>query len=123
MTDALHPAAPLLVAALLAAVTPPALRRLLLPAAGTAALALAWSAPEGGGAVVTLMGQPLSPLRVDALGRAFAIVFAIVTALGGVYALDVERRRFQLHRLLFHLFRHGAMLSDFCEDSLEQVRS
>lgn len=96
MTDALHPAVPLLVAALLAAVTPPALGRLLLPAAGLAALALAWSAPDGGGAVVTLMGQPLSPLRVDALGRAFAIVFAIVTALGGVYALDVERRRFHV---------------------------
>jgi multicomponent Na+:H+ antiporter subunit D len=96
MTDALHPAVPLLVAALLAAVTPPALRRLLLPAAGTAALALAWSAPDGAGAVVTLMGQPLSPLRMDALGRAFAIVFALVTALGGVYALDVERRRFHV---------------------------
>lgn len=96
MTEALHPAVPLLIAAVLAGVVPGPLRRLLLPAAGLAALALAWAAPEGGGVVVRLMGQPLSPLRVDALGRAFAVVFALVTALGGIYALDVERRRFHV---------------------------
>jgi multicomponent Na+:H+ antiporter subunit D len=96
MTEAIHPAVPLLVAAALAVLTPRALRRLLLPAAGLAAVALAWWAPEGGGVTATLMGQPLSPLRVDALGRAFAIVFALVTALAGVYALDVDRRRFHV---------------------------
>jgi multicomponent Na+:H+ antiporter subunit D len=96
MSDLAHPAVPLLIAAALAGVAPRGLRRLLLPAAGLAALGLAWSVPDGGGVLVTLMGQPLSPLRVDALGRAFALVFALVTALGGVYALDVERRRFHV---------------------------
>jgi multicomponent Na+:H+ antiporter subunit D len=95
MTD-LHPAVPLLIAAALARVAPLALGRFLLAAAGLTALVAAWSAPDGGGIAVTLMGQPLSPFRVDALGRAFAIVFALVTALAGVYALDVDRRRFHV---------------------------
>jgi multicomponent Na+:H+ antiporter subunit D len=96
VTDGLHPALPLLLGAGLAAVAPRSVRRLLLPAAGFAALTLAWWVPEGGGVLVILMGQPLSPLRVDALGRAFALVFALVTALAGVYALHVERRRFHV---------------------------
>jgi multicomponent Na+:H+ antiporter subunit D len=96
MTDTLHPAVPLILGAVLAAVAPRMIRPLVLPAAGLAALVVVWSAADGARDAVTLVGQPLVLLRVDALGRAFALVFALVTVLGGVYALDVPRRRFHV---------------------------
>jgi multicomponent Na+:H+ antiporter subunit D len=111
MSDWLHPALPLLLAAGLAVVTPRALRPLLVPLAGLAALALAWAAPAGAGTAVMLLGQPLSPLRVDALSRAFALVFALITALGGVYALHVERRRFHVAAALAAAAGQGVVLA------------
>jgi multicomponent Na+:H+ antiporter subunit D len=92
----LHPAAPYVLAGLLAVRAPARVRSALLVTAGVAALWLAVtlrSADVAGGA---LMGQPLMPLRMDAFARPFAIVFALIGALGAIYAWDVTRRRFHL---------------------------
>jgi multicomponent Na+:H+ antiporter subunit D len=86
-----HPAWPLLAGALLAAALPVAARRVVAVAAPLLALGLAWTLPDGevGG---RLLGLPLVWLRADALARVFAIVFALVTVLGAVYALATPRR-------------------------------
>jgi multicomponent Na+:H+ antiporter subunit D len=57
------------------------------------ALGLAWALPADGVAGGRLMGFDLVWLRGDALGRAFAVVFALIGGLGAVYALAAPRRR------------------------------
>lgn len=91
--DLLHPAWPLVASAAGLALAPAAARRLLAVAAPTAAVALAWSVPDGTRVAVELMGQDLLWLRVDALGRVFALAFALLGGLGSLYALADPRRR------------------------------
>ncbi|HXG16809.1 MAG TPA: Na(+)/H(+) antiporter subunit D [Calidithermus sp.] len=91
--DLLHPAWPLAASAVVLALTPATGRRLLAVGAPAASAALAWSVPDGTRAVLNLMGQDLLWLRVDALGRVFALAFAILAGLGSVYALAEPRRR------------------------------
>ena len=91
--DLLHPAWPLAASAVALALTPATGRRLLAVAAPAASAALAWSVPDGTRAGLNLMGQDLLWLRVDALGRVFALAFAILAGLGSVYAVAEPRRR------------------------------
>jgi multicomponent Na+:H+ antiporter subunit D len=93
VTDWAHPAWPLLVGALLAAALPTTGRRLVVVLAPAAALALAWGLPGEGERGGTLIGLAVVWLRADALARVFAIVFALITLLGGIYALATPRRR------------------------------
>ena len=92
MSEWAHPAAPLLAAAVLAAMLPPAGRRVVALAGPAAALALAWTLPDGETAG-RLLGHPLVWLRADALGRVFALAFALIGALGALYALADPRPR------------------------------
>lgn len=92
MSEWSHPAWPLLAGALLALLLPVAGQRLVAVAAPLLALGLAWTLPDGE-AAGSLMGLPLVWLRADALARVFAIVFALVTVLGAVYALATPGRR------------------------------
>jgi multicomponent Na+:H+ antiporter subunit D len=87
-----HPAWPCLAGAALAGVLPPSSRRAVTVVAPVLALALAWALPEGGRGEAVLLGQPLVWIRSDALGRAFAIIFALLAGLGAVYGLDGSRR-------------------------------
>jgi multicomponent Na+:H+ antiporter subunit D len=87
-----HPAWPCLAGAALAAVLPAGARRVIVLLAPALAVVLAWTVPDGTGLEGLLLGQRLVGLRVDALGRAFAIVFALLAGLGGLYALDGSRR-------------------------------
>jgi multicomponent Na+:H+ antiporter subunit D len=87
-----HPAWPCLAGAALAGVLPPPARRAVTVAAPVLALALAWTLPEGGRGEAVLLGQPLVWIRSDALGRAFAIIFALLAGLGAVYGVDGSRR-------------------------------
>lgn len=93
MSDWAHPAWPLLVGALLAGTLPVTARLLVAVLAPAAALALAWALPGAGERGGMLMGLTLVWLRADALARLFAIVFALITLLGAVYALATPRRR------------------------------
>ena len=54
------------------------------------ALVHIWGLEDGSHITLELIGYSLEPLRVDALGRAFATVFALATALTAVYAWHVE---------------------------------
>lgn len=92
MTDLLrHPAAPLLAGALAAALLPRRWRAPVALAAGAAGVTLAWALPSDLQASLGLMGLHLTPLRADGLGRVFALIFALFTALGMLYALPTPR--------------------------------
>ena len=93
MSDWAHPAWPLLLGALLAGTLPVSGRRIVGVAAPAAALALAWALPGAGERGGSLMGLALVWLRADALARVFAVVFALITLLGTIYALPTPRRR------------------------------
>jgi multicomponent Na+:H+ antiporter subunit D len=84
----LHPALPLVAAALVTAFAPARVGRVLIVAAPVAALAqLAMldldTVVEG-----TYLGFEVQPLVVDGLSRAFGVVFAVVGVIAGVYGLS-----------------------------------
>jgi multicomponent Na+:H+ antiporter subunit D len=84
MSEWAHPAWPYLAAALAALVVPPRARPLLLLGPAMA-VGLAWSLPD---ATLTAraMGLEIAWVRVDALARPFAIVFALIGGLAALYA-------------------------------------
>ena len=69
---------------------PHRLRAALLLALPAAALAFVWSLPDGAAAWM-VHGYALSPVKVDALGRLFATIFAIMAFAGGLFALNQSR--------------------------------
>lgn len=93
MSEWLHPAWPCLAGAAFVLVGPDRLRAPVTLAAPAVAVALAWILPEGQTSPVGLMGLELVVLRVDALARAFALIFALIAVLGALYALPAGRPR------------------------------
>jgi hypothetical protein len=92
MSEWAHPAWPYLAAALLALALPARARPALL-AAPALAVVLAWSLPDGGTLTGRVMGVELLLVRADALSRMFAIVFALIGGLAGLYAGPGAGRR------------------------------
>jgi multicomponent Na+:H+ antiporter subunit D len=92
MSEWAHPAWPYLAAAVLALALPPGARPALL-AAPALAVVLAWSLPEGGTLTARVMGVDLVLARADALSRMFAIVFALIGGLAGLYGSGGASRR------------------------------
>jgi len=92
MTEWAHPAWPYLAAALLALALPARARPALL-AAPALAVGLAWALPDGGTLTARVMGVELVLARADALARMFAIVFALIGGLAGLYAGGGASRR------------------------------
>ena len=92
MSEWAHPAWPYLAGALLALALPARARPALLVAPALA-LALAWSLPDGTALTARVMGLELLWVRVDALARLFAIVFALIGGLAALYAGSAGSRR------------------------------
>ena len=70
---------------------PARLRAALLLALPAAVLALVLALPDGAAAAWTAHGYELSPVKVDALGRLFAVIFAVMAFAGGLFALHQTR--------------------------------
>jgi multicomponent Na+:H+ antiporter subunit D len=111
MTPAMHPAWPLLAAAALAALLPPGGRRVVALAGPAAALALAWALPIGTQAETARLGDTLTWARVDALGRSFAVVFALIAGLGALYAWATPRRGLFVGALVSAAAAQGIVLA------------
>ena len=107
----IHPAWPLLAAAVLAGLLPARGRRVVALAGPAAALALAWALPLGTRAEAALLGDTLTWARVDALGRMFAIVFALIAGLGALYAWATPRRRLLVAALVSAAAAQGIVLA------------
>ncbi len=90
MSHSLPPAAVLFLAAALVPLCRghAPVRGLVLLLAPLAALALIWTLPDGNALAFEYLGLPLVVLRVDALGRLFATIFAIMAFAGVLYSLN-----------------------------------
>ena len=89
----LHPSLALFAAALAVSLVPRRATGLALVAGGAAALVSVGTLPADGwswGAEIA--GYRLELLRVDGLSRLFALIFATITVIGGVFALHARRR-------------------------------
>jgi multicomponent Na+:H+ antiporter subunit D len=89
----LHPALPLLVAAVLAWWAPPRLGRVLLVLAPLVALAQLSQLGTGATVTVAYLDFELTVLRADGLAMAFAWVFAIAAVIAGTFGLATVRAR------------------------------
>jgi multicomponent Na+:H+ antiporter subunit D len=91
----LHPALPLLVAAVVAFLSPERIGRIAVVAAPVVAIAQLAALDTGTVVTGTYLGFDVQPMLVDGLSLAFAWVFAIVALIAGVYGLAsmTERER------------------------------
>jgi len=55
------------------------------------ALALIWGLPDGPALTLSYLGYELVPVKADALSRLFATIFALMTAVGGLYAMRQDK--------------------------------
>jgi multicomponent Na+:H+ antiporter subunit D len=97
MTDlALPPALVMVLGAfLIPFLQDPARRRLVL-GLPLLTLLLVWLVPEQAGLRIAFLGVELSPAHATAEGRRFATVFALMAAVGGLYALGSGARPLEL---------------------------
>jgi multicomponent Na+:H+ antiporter subunit D len=97
MTDlALPPALVMVLGAfLIPFLQDPARRRLVL-GLPLLTLLLVWLVPEQAGLRIAFLGVELSPAHATAEGRLFATVFALMAAVGGLYALGSGARPLEL---------------------------
>lgn len=65
------------------------------------ALGLLWTLPEGSILQTTLADYELHLLQVDALSRVFGTIFALITIVGGVYALHMKELGQQTSALVY----------------------
>jgi multicomponent Na+:H+ antiporter subunit D len=56
------------------------------------ALFLVWQIPDGVALQLSFLDQSLTPMRSDTLSRLFATIFALMAAVGGLYALKQRSR-------------------------------
>ena len=87
-----HPGLLLVAAGLAAFWARGRVRSALVLVAPVAAGALLWMLPEGNGGRAALLGWEITALRVDALARLFATIFAIMAFAGALFALRQPSR-------------------------------
>jgi formate hydrogenlyase subunit 3/multisubunit Na+/H+ antiporter MnhD subunit len=107
------PALILVAGALAVALAPARARRVLAVAAPLLALAYVASLPLGTTVTHPLLGWTLEVVRVDALSRVFGLIFAVVAAIGAVFAWGVTDRREQVAA---QLYAAGALGVTFAGD-------
>jgi len=64
-------------------------------------LALIWAIPSGQHLTLGLMDYQLLPCKVDSLSRVFGMIFALITFIGGLYALHLRETGQQVAALLY----------------------
>ncbi|HJM48933.1 MAG TPA: Na(+)/H(+) antiporter subunit D [Alphaproteobacteria bacterium] len=89
--DAIPPALILGLGAFLLPLSGRHLRPLLVLGLPLVVLLQVWQLADGSGTVLHLLDYQLVFMRVDALSRLFAIIFALMAFAGGLYALKQER--------------------------------
>lgn len=107
------PFLPLLVAALACIILPRRMSALLVPAAAATTLLAIYQLPAGDHLSWAFLDYELHPLMVDDLSRIFGIIFALITAIGGIYALELFSKLEQVAALLYAA---GALAVTFAGD-------
>ncbi|MCL5778883.1 Na(+)/H(+) antiporter subunit D [Limibaculum sp. FT325] len=68
-------------------------RQILMIAAPLMVLLAVWALPDGTSLTLDYLGLTLEPVKVDALSRLFATVFALMAFAGGLFALNQQNAR------------------------------
>jgi multicomponent Na+:H+ antiporter subunit D len=97
----LHPALPMLLGACLLPLLPARWRAGAFLVFPLLALACVVLAPIGASLTLSVAGYDLQPLRVDALSRVFAFIFALIALVGGIYALHLRETGQQVCALAY----------------------
>ena len=93
MTDgSIHPGLVLILGALALAFLRGTLRSIAVVALPILALALIWQIPDGAVWQLRFLDYTLTPLQGDKLSRLFATIFALMAAVGGLFALAQKSR-------------------------------
>jgi multicomponent Na+:H+ antiporter subunit D len=88
----LHPGLVLIIGAMLMVLCAPRFRTWFQLGLPLAALFLVWQVPDGVVLQLGFLDQSLTPIRSDVLSRLFATIFALMAAVGGLYALSQRSR-------------------------------
>ncbi len=91
MLEWLPPAIVLIVGAFLIAVTRGRVRDVVVLLAPLATLALIWQVPDGVAYTVPFLDYQVQPLEGSPVRRLFATIFALMTFVGGLYALRIAK--------------------------------
>jgi len=108
----MHPVIPFFAAAVLVGIVGShRLRSLLAVAAPCLALLVLLQIPLDTRWSFVFWGMELAPLRLDELARLFAMIFCMISALGQIYAWNVQDRGHQVSSLLYAGSAVGAVLA------------
>ncbi|MDI6803134.1 MAG: Na(+)/H(+) antiporter subunit D [Bacteroidota bacterium] len=90
MISIIHPSLLMIAGAILIPLFPKVFRSAIFIIASLAGLIILWTLPEGNYLTLSFLGNNLILLKVDALSKIFAAIFAIITVMGGVYAYHLK---------------------------------
>ncbi len=90
MISIIHPSLLMIAGAILLPLLPKKFRSAIFIIASLAGLIILWTLPEGSYLTLNFLGNNLILLKVDALSKIFAAIFAIITIMGGVYAYHLK---------------------------------
>lgn len=88
----IHPGLVLIIGGILMSLCASRLRTGLQLGLPILALFLVWQIPDGVALQLSFLDQSLTPMRSDTLSRLFATIFALMAAVGGLYALKQRSR-------------------------------
>ncbi len=97
----LPPVAYLLLAALIVIILPRRLASFVTPLAGIGILLLLTQAPLSLNISTDFLGHKLILFQMDQLSRVFGVIFALITAIAGLYALDQFSKGEQIAALIY----------------------
>ncbi len=101
MGSIIHPSLLMIAGAIFLPLLPKVFRSAFFIIASLAGLIILWTLPEGNYLTLSFLGNNLILLKVDALSKIFAAIFAIITVMGGVYAYHLKDA-FQQTAALFY---------------------
>lgn len=101
MNNILNPSFFILIGALILTLFPNKIRSIVFLFVSLISLILIWNLPNGTFLSFRLLNYELILLKVDALSKIFAIIFALITFLGGIYAYHLKDTLQQVAALIY----------------------
>ncbi len=101
MISIIHPSLLMIAGAIILPLLPKIFRSAFFIIASLAGFIILWTLPEGNYLTLHFLGNNLILLKVDALSKIFAAIFAIITIMGGVYAYHLKDVAQQIAALFY----------------------
>tara|TARA_R110002049_G_scaffold27321_3_gene94460 strand:+ start:110929 stop:112632 length:1704 start_codon:yes stop_codon:yes gene_type:complete len=114
MIDSLPPGWIMIAGAIFLPLIPRAMQALAVLGLSVASLVLFWMVPEGNHGNITLFGETLNMVRIDAMSRIFGTIFHLAAIMASIYALHVRDTRQHVAGLIYA----GAAIGAACAGDL-----